>query len=77
MAGASGSTNAQKRWELENDVRALSEADSLFKYNREEQQAVQQQKPWARDPHFFKQCVLTALAGPLFWDRAWACCAWQ
>lgn len=69
MAGASGSTNAQKRWELENDVHTLSEADSLFKYNREEQQAVQQQKPWARDPQFFKQCVLTVMASPIFWDQ--------
>lgn len=62
MAGASGSTNAQKRWEMENEVHTLSEADSLFKYSREEQQAVQQQKPWARDPQFFKRVRVSALA---------------
>ena len=56
--GSGGATSdAQARWELENGVAPVNEVDSLFKYDRAEQQAVQQQKPWARDPHFFKQCA--------------------
>ena len=38
-------------------MQAVNEVDGYFKYDQAEQQAVQQQKPWARDPHFFKQCA--------------------
>lgn len=49
------STNdAQKRWELENDVQQAA-SNAVFTYNLEEQQAMQQQKPWTKDPHYFKK----------------------
>lgn len=63
MVGAAGggsgcaTSDAQTRWELENGVAPVNAVDGLFRYDRAEQQAVQQQKPWARDPHFFKQCA--------------------
>lgn len=46
---------ARARWELENNVQAVDDTDALWKYNAAEQSAVQQQKPWTKDPHFFKQ----------------------
>ena len=56
MAGpSSGAAAARTRWELENNIQAVSEVDGYFKFNLAEQQAIQQQKPWARDPHYFKQ----------------------
>lgn len=50
-------SNAQARWELENDVQAAStsDLDSLYRYDAEEQKAIQASKPWARDPHYFKR----------------------
>lgn len=55
---------ARTRWELENDIKPISnaEVDALFRYDASEQQVVQQQKPWSKDPHFFKHVRMSALA---------------
>lgn len=50
MSGA----DAQKRWELENDVQP-SDSDAIFAYDNKAQQNVQSQKPWTKDPHYFKK----------------------
>jgi COP9 signalosome complex subunit 5 len=50
-----GSSSAQKRWELENDVQNVEGCDAYYKYDAAEQQALQQQKPWTKDPHYFKK----------------------
>lgn len=54
---AAGPSVAQQRWELENAVASTSasEADALYKYDLQEQQTIQQQKPWQKDPQYFKQ----------------------
>lgn len=49
-------SNAQARWELENEVATTSDLDALYRYDAEEQKAIQAQKPWTRDPHYFKRC---------------------
>ncbi len=57
MAAASSSgagTTARLRWELENGVAPVS-ADALYKYDEAEQRSIQTQKPWTKDPHYFKQ----------------------
>lgn len=59
---AEASTSAQKRWELENDVQPADEVEGYFRYNQAEQQAIQQQKPWSKDPHLFKHVRISALA---------------
>jgi hypothetical protein len=48
----------QKRWMLENNVQT---ADSIFKYDKEEQQSLRAMKPWERDPNYFKVNFLTQL----------------
>lgn len=53
--GGRQSGTARARWELENQVQAVGDTDSLFKYDPAEHQVVLQQKPWSKDPHFFKQ----------------------
>lgn len=58
MAGAgpsSGAAMAQARWELENNVQRETEADAYYKYDQAELQALQQQRPWAKDPAYFKR----------------------
>ncbi|KAG1660106.1 hypothetical protein FOA52_015086 [Chlamydomonas sp. UWO 241] len=56
------STAARARWELENNIQTVEDVDALFKYNVADMQAVQQQKPWSKDPHFFKHVRISALA---------------
>lgn len=53
--GDAGASAARARWELENNVQLVDDVDALFTYSAAEAQAVQQQKPWSKDPHFFKQ----------------------
>ena len=52
---AEASSSGQQRWELENNVQQVDEVEGFFRYSQAEQQAIQQQKPWAKDPHHFKQ----------------------
>ena len=52
-------SNAQARWELENEVQNLAgpaDLDALYRYDAEEQKALLASKPWTRDPHYFKRC---------------------
>ena len=56
VAGPSGGkADAQARWELENGIQKISEADAYYKYDQAELQALQQQRPWTKDPHYFKR----------------------
>ncbi|KAI8466783.1 MAG: hypothetical protein J3K34DRAFT_460709 [Monoraphidium minutum] len=61
---AASTSAAQQRWELENAVASTSasEADALYKYDPQEQQTIQQQKPWQKDPQYFKHVRMSALA---------------
>lgn len=51
-------SNALKRWELENNVQeaSASDMDALYRYDADEQKAIQDAKPWKSDPHYFKRC---------------------
>lgn len=53
---------AKATWELENNIVELEPSDAMFRYDEVQQKAVQQQKPWARNPHFFKHVRVSALA---------------
>lgn len=57
---------ARQTWELENNIVTVEntspDADSLYFYDEAAQSATQQQKPWTRDPHFFKNVKISALA---------------
>lgn len=55
-------STAKATWELENNIAEVEPSDALFRYDQEQQTAVQQQKPWARNPHFFKHVRVSALA---------------
>lgn len=53
-------STSRARWELENSIQAptastAEDVDALFKYDAAEQQLIQSQKPWAKDPHHYKK----------------------
>eukprot|EP00093_Oithona_nana_P013043 13043.XXX_576569_575521_1 [CDS] Oithona nana genome sequencing. len=50
---------AKKTWEMSNDI---SETEEIYKYDRQSQQSMQTAKPWEKDPHFFKDIKISALA---------------
>lgn len=53
---------AQKKWELENNVQTLPSCDEIFRYDAEQQRQIIDAKPWEKDPHFFKDIKISALA---------------
>ncbi|KAK9819739.1 hypothetical protein WJX72_001788 [[Myrmecia] bisecta] len=55
------SSTARARWELENNVQT-DEVESYFRYDPAEQQAIQTQKPWTKDPNYYKHVRISALA---------------
>lgn len=72
-ASTSSATIARQTWEIENNIVAMdntpaaataaaTDSDAIFEYDEASQTSVQQQKPWTRDPHFFKNVRISALA---------------
>lgn len=65
-AGTSNSDSqaqiAQKTWELGNNVEGVSSVDEIYKYDKKQQQDILAAKPWDKDPHFFKDIKISALA---------------
>nr|ABK24758.1 unknown [Picea sitchensis] len=65
-SASSSATIAQQTWELENNIVNMdgpsAESDSIYYYDEVTQKKIQQDKPWARDPHYFKKVKISALA---------------
>ena len=40
----------------------VSASDEIYKYDRQQQQSLLAAKPWDKDPHFFKDIKISALA---------------
>ena len=58
VAAMAGEATARATFELENAIAPLDPAtEALFRYDAQLQRAIDQQKPWRDNPHFFKQCV--------------------
>ncbi|KAI9852200.1 MAG: COP9 signalosome catalytic subunit rri1 [Thelocarpon superellum] len=54
---------ALKSWELDNAVELVDPSrDALYAYDGDEQKAIQDAKPWRRDPHHFKNVRISAVA---------------
>ncbi|VVC37565.1 JAB1/MPN/MOV34 metalloenzyme domain [Cinara cedri] len=53
---------AMKTWELENNVQFVNIIDDIFKYDKQQQQDILTAKPWEKDPHYFKDIKISALA---------------
>ncbi|KAK4337030.1 hypothetical protein RND71_043378 [Anisodus tanguticus] len=50
---------AQKTWEMANNIDTV---DEIYKYNADQQSGIQAAKPWEKNPHFFKEIKISALA---------------
>ena len=60
MASSSSQNKiAQKTWEMANKI---TESEEIYKYDRNVQQNMLTAKPWEKDPHFFKDIKVSALA---------------
>ena len=65
MATASGSGSssqtktAQKTWEMANQI---TPEEEIYKFDRNQHQSILSAKPWSKDPHFFKDIKISALA---------------
>jgi len=54
---------ARKAWELENSVKLVDpHRDALYAYDADEQKAIQNEKPWKKDPNHFKNVRISAVA---------------
>ncbi|KOB63012.1 JAB-MPN domain protein [Operophtera brumata] len=56
---------AQKSWVLANNIETVSVArdvDDIYRYDKKQQQDILIAKPWEKDPHFFKDIRISALA---------------
>mmetsp|Transcript_10496 Transcript_10496/g.17172 ORF Transcript_10496/g.17172 Transcript_10496/m.17172 type:complete len:333 (+) Transcript_10496:45-1043(+) len=52
---------ARRTFEIENNIET-ADLDSVFKYDHAEQQAIISAKPWLKDPHYFRNVRISALA---------------
>ncbi|CAG2118076.1 unnamed protein product, partial [Medioppia subpectinata] len=57
-----GSKMAQTNWEMANSMENVESIDEIYKYNRKQQQDILTAKPWEKDPHYFKDIRVSALA---------------
>lgn len=68
MDMSSSSAVARRTWELENNIvnmepaAADTELDSIYAYDEAAQVTVLKEKPWSKDPNYFKRVKVSALA---------------
>uniref|UniRef100_A0A7M5WTM2 COP9 signalosome complex subunit 5 n=1 Tax=Clytia hemisphaerica TaxID=252671 RepID=A0A7M5WTM2_9CNID len=53
---------AKKTYELQNNIETVNTVDEIYKYSQEKQQEILSRKPWTKDPHYFKNIKVSALA---------------
>ena len=60
MASSSSQAKiAQKTWEMANNI---TEAEEIYRFDRQAQRNMIDAKPWEKDVHFFKDIKISALA---------------
>ncbi|KAJ7572317.1 Mov34-domain-containing protein [Mycena floridula] len=53
---------ALKTFSLTNTILEISPQDKIYKYDAEEDRRINREAPWAKDPHYFKSCKISAIA---------------
>jgi len=62
MSTSSQAEIAKKTWELSNNIMEIQPGEEIYRYDKNQQQSIQAAKPWEKDPHFFKDVKVSALA---------------
>ncbi|KAI0727448.1 Mov34-domain-containing protein [Fomitopsis betulina] len=59
---ASSSNTALKTFSLTNDIVDVSPQDEIYRFDQEANRRLLNEAPWARDPHYFRVCKISAVA---------------
>ena len=62
ITNASQAQIAQRTWEISNMMQDISSMDELYKYDEVAHRNLLSEKPWDKDPHYFKDTRVSALA---------------
>ena len=62
IANATQAQIAQKTWEISNFVQEINSMDELYRYDEDAHRNLLTEKPWEKDPHYFKDIKISALA---------------
>lgn len=62
QVNATQSQIAQKTWEISNFMQDINSMDELYKYDEIAHRQLLADKPWDKDPHYFKHTRVSALA---------------
>lgn len=55
-------TAAKATFELENNVEKINENDKIYEYDAAFQRKIQNERPWKKDPHYFKRVRISSIA---------------
>ncbi|ETW76043.1 Metallo peptidase M67A [Heterobasidion irregulare TC 32-1] len=53
---------ALKTFSLANDIQEISPQDQIYAFDVEADKQINRDSPWAKDPHYFKSCKISAVA---------------
>ena len=53
---------ALQSFSLQNSILDISPQDEIYKFDAEENRRINREAPWAKDPHYFKSCKISAVA---------------
>ncbi|KAK9448425.1 JAB1/Mov34/MPN/PAD-1 ubiquitin protease-domain-containing protein [Limtongia smithiae] len=53
---------AQRGFEIENNVATIDARDAIYQFDEEEKRRVLTEKPWTKDPNYFKNARISAIA---------------
>ncbi|XP_014665533.1 PREDICTED: COP9 signalosome complex subunit 5-like [Priapulus caudatus] len=53
---------AEQTWEMANSIETVNSVDDIYKYDGKQQQDILAAKPWEKDPHYYKEIKISALA---------------
>ncbi|TCD68398.1 COP9 signalosome catalytic subunit rri1 [Steccherinum ochraceum] len=56
------SSTAMKTFSLANDIYTVSPQDEIYKFDPDTNRRILRDSPWAKDPHYFKTCKISATA---------------
>ncbi|KAF8221934.1 Mov34-domain-containing protein [Tricholoma matsutake] len=56
------SSTALQSFSLANDISTLSPQDEIYRFDVEANKRINRDSPWAKEPHYFKSCKISAVA---------------